>query len=49
MPAKEIIEIYKRRWDIEVFFKWLKQNMKIKKWIGYNETLIANRDATLSI
>jgi hypothetical protein len=40
MPAKEIIEIYKRRWDIEIFFKWLKQNMKIKKWIGYNENAV---------
>lgn len=40
MSAKEIMEIYRRRWDIEVFFKWLKQNMRIKKWIGYNENAV---------
>lgn len=40
MPAEEIIAIYRRRWDIEVFFKWMKQNLKIKKWIGYNENAI---------
>jgi hypothetical protein len=40
MTAEEIIAIYKRRWDIEVFFKWIKQNLKIKKWIGYNENAV---------
>lgn len=40
LPAEDIIAIYKRRWDIEVFFKWIKQNLKIKKWIGHNENAV---------
>lgn len=40
MTATDIIAMYKRRWDIEVFFKWIKQNLRIKKWIGYNENAV---------
>jgi len=40
LDAKTIIQIYKRRWDIELFFKWIKQNLRIKKCIGYNENSI---------
>jgi hypothetical protein len=29
-----IAELYKRRWMIEIFFKWIKQNLKIKKFFG---------------
>ena len=29
-----IAEAYRRRWDIEVFFRWLKQNLRIKKFYG---------------
>lgn len=32
--ANEIASLYKKRWDIELFFKWIKQNLKIKKFIG---------------
>jgi IS4 transposase len=28
--------LYEKRWEIELFFKWIKQNLKIKKFIGYN-------------
>ena len=40
LTKEEIILIYKHRWQIEVFFKWLKQNLRIKKFIGYNENAI---------
>jgi Transposase DDE domain/Domain of unknown function (DUF4372) len=40
LSMEDIIAIYKRRWDIEVFFKWIKQNLKIKKWIGHNENAV---------
>lgn len=32
--AKDIAALYKARWDIELFFKWIKQNLKIKKFLG---------------
>ncbi len=32
--AGEIASLYKKRWDIELFFKWIKQNLKIKRFIG---------------
>lgn len=32
--AAEIAELYKQRWQIELFFKWIKQNLKIKRFIG---------------
>ena len=34
MPAEDIISLYKKRWDIELFFKWIKQHLAIKKWVG---------------
>lgn len=40
LSTETIIDIYKKRWEIEIFFKWIKQNLKIKKFIGYNENAI---------
>ena len=37
VEASDITEIYKRRWDIEVFFKFLKQEMNLKHFISYSE------------
>lgn len=39
-PASRIAELYKWRWDIELFFKCLKQNLKIKKFWGKNENAV---------
>ncbi len=33
-PAETIAELYKSRWAVELFFKWVKQNLKIKKFLG---------------
>lgn len=30
----EVRELYKRRWEIEIFFKFLKQNLKLKRFFG---------------
>ena len=35
--AKEIAQLYKDRWQIELFFKWIKQNLKIKKFLSKTE------------
>ena len=34
LPAKTVADLYKERWQIELFFKWLKQNLKIKSFLG---------------
>jgi Transposase DDE domain/Domain of unknown function (DUF4372) len=40
LSAKEIADIYKARWDIEQFFKWIKQNLKIKSFFGTSENAV---------
>ena len=40
LPVSKILELYKMRWQIELFFKWIKQNLRIKHWIGHNENAI---------
>lgn len=37
MTGVEITEIYKKRWDIEVFFKFIKQHLHFKHFLSYNE------------
>lgn len=38
--AKTIADIYKSRWNIELFFKWIKQNLKIKTFLGTTENAV---------
>jgi IS4 transposase len=38
--ASEIADLYKTRWQIELFFKWIKQNLRIKKFLGTSENAI---------
>ncbi|WP_425386687.1 transposase [Wolbachia endosymbiont (group A) of Barypeithes pellucidus] len=35
MPAYEVTELYRRRWDIEVFFKFIKQNLGYKHFLSH--------------
>lgn len=37
----EIANIYKQRWQIEVFFKWIKQNLEVKKIWGHSKNAIS--------
>ena len=39
-PATEVADLYKKRWDIELFFKWLKQNLKVKKFLGESRNAV---------
>jgi hypothetical protein len=39
-PAAEIAELYKRRWQIELFFRWVKQTLKIKHFLGQSENAV---------
>jgi IS4 transposase len=38
--AEEVAANYKRRWAIELWFKWIKQNLKIKKFLGRSENAV---------
>jgi len=38
--AEEIAALYKQRWQIELFFKWIKQNLKIKTFLGRSENAV---------
>jgi len=38
--AQEIADLYKRRWAIELFFRWVKQTLKIKHFVGRSENAV---------
>jgi hypothetical protein len=40
LAAKTIADIYQERWQIEIFFRWIKQNLKIKAFIGNSENAV---------
>ena len=40
LAAKTIADIYKERWQIEIFFRWIKQNLKIKAFIGNSRNAV---------
>jgi putative transposase len=40
LAAKTIADIYKARWQVELFFKWVKQNLKIKSFIGTSKNAV---------
>jgi len=40
LSAKTIADIYKERWQIEIFFRWIKQNLKIKSFIGNSRNAV---------
>lgn len=40
ISALQIAELYKNRWQVELFFKWLKQHLKIKKFWGTTENAV---------
>ena len=43
IAASSIAEIYKQRWQIELFFKWIKQNLKIKSFLGISENAVMSQ------
>lgn len=40
LTAAEVSDIYRKRWAIELFFKWLKQNLKLRRMYGYSENAV---------
>lgn len=40
LSAGTIAQVYKARWDVELFFKWIKQNLKIKTFVGTSKNAV---------
>ncbi len=40
LPALTICDLYKRRWQVELFFKWIKQHLRIKRFYGTSENAV---------
>jgi hypothetical protein len=48
-PAEEIAALYKARWQIELFFRWIKQHLKIKRFLGTSENAVRTQIAVALI
>jgi hypothetical protein len=40
LPALAIAQLYRRRWDVELFFKWIKQHLRLKAFYGYSSNAV---------
>ena len=40
LPATVITQLYKQRWQVELFFKWIKQHLRIKVFYGTTENAV---------
>jgi hypothetical protein len=40
LPALTVCDLYKSRWQVELFFKWIKQHLRIKKFYGTSENAV---------
>jgi len=43
LPALTICTLYKRRWQVELFFKWIKQHLRIKRFYGTSENAVKSQ------
>ena len=40
LPALDIAKLYKHRWAVELFFKWIKQHLRVKSFWGYSDNAV---------
>jgi hypothetical protein len=43
LPASIIAQLYKSRWQVELFFKWIKQHLRIKAFFGTSENAVKSQ------
>jgi hypothetical protein len=43
LPASTICALYKARWQVELFFKWVKQHRRIKRFYGTSENAVKSQ------
>jgi hypothetical protein len=43
IPAQTVAELYRNRWQVELFFKWIKQHLRIKSFFGTSENAVKSQ------
>ena len=43
LPALAVADLYKKRWQVELFFKWIKQNLRVKRFFGQSENAVRSQ------
>ncbi len=43
IPAKTVADLYRYRWQVELFFKWIKQHLRIKSFFGTSENAVKSQ------
>ena len=43
IPALTVAELYRHRWQVELFFKWIKQHLRIKSFFGTSENAVKSQ------
>ena len=43
LPAMTVAELYKSRWQVELFFKWIKQHLRVKSFLGTSENAVKSQ------
>ena len=43
IPAQTVADLYRHRWRVELFFKWIKQHLRIKSFFGVSENAVKTR------
>ena len=43
IPAKTVADLYRYRWQVELFFKWIKQHLRIKSFFGITENAVKSQ------
>ena len=43
LPARTIADLYRQRWQVELFFKWIKQHLRIKAFYGTSENAVKSQ------
>ena len=43
IPAQTVADLYRYRWQVELFFKWIKQHLRIKSFFGTSENAVKSQ------
>jgi hypothetical protein len=46
LPALTICDLYKSRWQVELFFKWIKQHLRIERFYGTSENAVKSKSGS---